>query len=157
MREHSEWPEIAARHLLKVRYAETDQMGVVYHANYLVWFHEARDALLAAQRVDIARLEREGYRFPLVDLSCSYLSPARYGDAIEVCAWLLCEPVARLRFRFEARQARSGRLLATGRSVSVVTDRYQRLLLRLPPELACCLSGDAAGRAAPPDSEGTLR
>lgn len=155
MHEHGMSTALAVRHRLKVRYAETDQMGVVYHANYLIWFNDARDALLSSQQVNIARLEREGYRFPLVEVSCRYLAPARYGDDIEVCAWLLRESVARMRFRFEVRQVRSGQLLATGHSTSVMTDSRLKLLLRVPAPLQACFDRVAPGaHAVQPRPEG---
>jgi acyl-CoA thioester hydrolase len=123
---------LSGRHTLKVRYGETDQMGVVYHANYLVWFHEARDALLGGAGIDIARLERDGYRFPLVDACCRYLRPAHYGDDIAIDAHMSFETVARMQCRFEVRNARTRRLLSVGSSLSVVTDARGKVLLRLP-------------------------
>lgn len=127
--------ELSGSHILRVRYCETDQMGVVYHANYLVWFHEARDALLAKLGLDLAGLERGGYRFPVVDVGCRYLRSARFGDEVLVFAHLARERVARMRFRFEVRHARTKHLLATGHSVSVVTDHAGKLLVRLPNDI----------------------
>lgn len=128
-------PELIGEHTLSVRYAETDQMGVVYHANYLVWFHEARDALLAKLGLSPARMERLGNRFPVVDIGCRYLASAHYGDQVNVIAYLMPERIARMRFRYEVRHARSKRLLATGHSVSVMIDQNGKLLLRLPQEI----------------------
>ena len=133
-------PEIFASHRLRVRYAETDQMGVVYHANYLIWFHEARDALLSDLGVDAAAFERSGYRFPLTEISCRYFRPAHYGDEIEVRAHLAVERSARMRFRFETLLAPGMRLLATGLSVSVITDDQGKQLLRPPEVLANAVS-----------------
>lgn len=127
--------KISATHHLKVRYGETDQMGVVYHPNYLVWFHEARDALLNGIGVDVAAIERRGYQFPVIDTACRYLRSARFGDEIRVKAYLYIEEVARMRFGFDVFQARNNRLLASGTTVSVVTDSDGKLLLRLPDAL----------------------
>ncbi len=146
-------PAIECRHRLKVRYGETDQMGIVYHTNYLVWFHEARDALLSALGMDIVSLEQEGYRFPLVDVGCRYLHPARYGDEIDIRVRLLPELVARMQFDFEARNRRTARLLSTGSCLSVMTDRSGRLLLRLPETILTCLRR-AAGNL-PVDAAGS--
>ena len=145
-------PEIYASHRLKVRYAETDQMGVVYHANYLIWFHEARDALLSDLGVDSAGLERSGYRFPLMEVSCRFFRSAHYGDEIQVQAFLAVERAARMRFRFEVRHAQSKRLLATGISVSVITDDHGKQMLRLPDELSEAFRRATAPRfhACPP-------
>ncbi|MBA3006095.1 MAG: acyl-CoA thioesterase [Proteobacteria bacterium] len=127
--------EIIATHCLRVRYGETDQMGVVYHPNYLVWFNESRDALMSGIGIDVVALERCGYRFPVVEVACRYLHSARYGDEVAITARLRHERVARMHFSFEVKHARSHRLLATGETVSVVTDVNGRLLLRLPDEL----------------------
>lgn len=137
--------EIHASHRLRVRYGETDQMGVVYHANYIVWFHEARDALLRQAGIDLAAIEKEGLRFPIIDASCRYLHPARYGDEMVVTAHLLRENVARMQFRFEVRTARSPRLIATGATVSVITDVNGKLRLRTPAVLERLL-GELAAR-----------
>ena len=145
MNEPLAYPEISASHTLKVRYAETDQMGVVYHANYLIWFHEARDALLSGLGIDTAGIERSGYRFPLTEISCRFFRPAHYGDEIQIQACLAVEKAARMRFRFEVRHVQSKRLLATGISVSVITDDHGKQMLRPPEELA-----DALMRAASP-------
>lgn len=126
---------IFAQHRLRVRYGETDQMGVVYHPNYLIWFNESRDALLSGIGIDIAGMERRGLRFPIVEVGCRYLQSARYGDEIDISAVLHFQSVARLHFTFEVRQHRSQRLLATGKSVTVVTNANGKLLLCLPPEL----------------------
>ncbi len=127
--------EQSGRHTLRVRYGETDQMGVVYHANYVVWFHEARDALLLKADIDVARLERDGYRFPVVDIACRYLRPARYGDEVVIDVRMLFDAVARMHCHFEVRNTKTGRLLANGSSLSVVTDHYGKVKLRLPKAL----------------------
>ena len=127
--------QIIATHRIRVRYGETDQMGVVYHPNYFVWFNEARDALLGGLGLDVAAIEGRGYRFPVIDVACRYLAPARFGDEVLITARLRRERVARMHFRFEASHARSHRLLATGETVSVMTDHSGRLLLRLPEDL----------------------
>lgn len=69
---------------IEVRYAETDQMGVVYHANYLVWFELGRSALLAAQGLDYAGLEQQGFLSPVISVEASFLSPVRYGEAVVI-------------------------------------------------------------------------
>jgi acyl-CoA thioester hydrolase len=132
------------QHVVSVRYGETDQMGVVYHVNYLIWFHEARDALLRERGLDLVKLERSAYRFPVVDVGCQYLSSARYGDDVVVTASLKRELVARMRFIFQVHHQRTKRLLATGHSVSVITDHQGRLLIRTPPEISSTLFGDSS-------------
>ena len=69
---------------LRVRYAETDQMGVVYHANYLVWFEVGRTDLLRQLGWTYREMEKTGVRLPVIEVECTYRSPARYDDEIEV-------------------------------------------------------------------------
>jgi acyl-CoA thioester hydrolase len=137
---------------LAPRYAETDQMGIVYHANYLVWFHEARDALLASLGVDAAVAERTGYSFPVVDLRCRWHAPARYGQPVTVTAFPLVpaadEPlVARLRVGYRVAARRRGQPIADGETTNVITNRDGRLLLRVPECFAPVIERLQAARA----------
>lgn len=69
---------------IKVRYAETDRMGIVYHANYLVWFEIARSEFLEKLGFPYAEMERAGYMSPVVDVQLSYGEPLTYGDTAVV-------------------------------------------------------------------------
>lgn len=69
---------------IRVRYAETDQMGVVYHANYLVWMEVARVELLSAVGFRYRDMEKEGFLLAVAEAHCRYLSPARFDDEVEV-------------------------------------------------------------------------
>ncbi len=73
---------------LRVRYAETDQMGVVYHANYLVWCEIARTELIRRRFASYAEVERQGVLLAVSDASIRYHSAARYDDLIRVEAWI---------------------------------------------------------------------
>lgn len=122
---------------LRPRYAETDQMGIVYHANYLVWFHEARDAMLAACGIDIPALEATGFAFPISESHCRHHAPARYGEEVWVSAVPVVEDsqsfsVARFRVRYRIQSVKNNQALAEGETVNVMTDQAGRLLLRLP-------------------------
>ena len=72
---------------LRVRYAETDQMGVVYHANYLPWCEIARTELIRRRGPSYAQLEREGIRLAVSEATLRYHAPARYDDLIRVECW----------------------------------------------------------------------
>ena len=69
---------------VRVRYAETDQMGVVYHANYLVWFEVGRTDLLRQLGWTYRELELAGVQLPVIEVECRYHRPARYDDEIEI-------------------------------------------------------------------------
>jgi acyl-CoA thioester hydrolase len=85
----------------RVRYAETDKMGVVYYANYLVWFEVGRCEWLRAAGWTYAGLEREGTVLPVIEAHCDYQAPTRYDDEIHVrTRGTLLSPV-RVRFDYE--------------------------------------------------------
>jgi acyl-CoA thioester hydrolase len=112
---------------LRVRYAETDQMGVVYYANYLVWFEVGRVEYMRSLGFDYRQMEVEdGCILPVVEASCRYKSPARYDDVIQIEAGptLLRGSVLKFGYRiFRAASAREDRLLlAEGETVHVVCD-----------------------------------
>ncbi len=77
-----------ASSFLRVRYAETDQMGVVYHANYLVWCEVGRTDFIRAAGTSYAELEREGLRLAVADAQLRFIAPARYDDEIRVDTWV---------------------------------------------------------------------
>ena len=98
---------------LRVRYAETDQMGVVYHANYLVWMEIGRVELVRARGVNYKDLEdREGLFLSVVDLNCRYLFPARYDQEIVVETEIVNSNSRMVEFAYQIRSADPDRLLA---------------------------------------------
>ena len=73
---------------IEVRYAETDQMGIVYHANYLVWMEVGRTKLIEDLGFSYAGLEAEGILSPVIDLEIAYKKPLRYGETATVNTWV---------------------------------------------------------------------
>jgi acyl-CoA thioester hydrolase len=73
---------------IEVRYAETDQMGVVYHANYLVWMEVGRTTLVQDLGFNYAEMERDGIISPVLDIKISYKKPLRYGEKAIVKTWI---------------------------------------------------------------------
>jgi acyl-CoA thioester hydrolase len=101
---------------LRVRYAETDRMGVVYYANYFVWFEVARADLLRSLGWSYRDMEDTGVLLPVIDARCTYRRPARYDDEIEVRAeGTLISPL-RLEFQYEVRIAADQAVSAVGRT-----------------------------------------
>ena len=99
---------------VRVRYAETDQMGVVYHANYLVWFEVGRTDLLRSQGWTYREMEATGVRLPVLEAHCEYRRPARYDDELEVHTHgRLLSPV-RLEFSYEIRHKADQSVVASG-------------------------------------------
>jgi acyl-CoA thioester hydrolase len=112
---------------LRVRYAETDQMGVVYYANYLVWFEVGRVEFMRSLGFDYKQMEMEdGCILPVAEATCRYRAPARYDDVIliEAGPTLLRGPLLKFAYRiFRAATAREGQLLlAEGETVHIVCD-----------------------------------
>ena len=112
---------------VRVRYAETDQMGIVYYANYLVWFEIGRVEVLRALGLSYRELEIEhGCILPVIESTCRYRSPARYDDEIliETRPALLRGSVLKFAYRILRKEADGAvpTLLAEGETVHVVCD-----------------------------------
>lgn len=101
-------------HEHRVRYQETDQMGVVYHANYLNWFEVGRTEWIRAAGMPYAELERRGLLLPVTELNIQYASPARYDELVNVRVELTEFSAVRLKFDYEARRSTDGVLLVSG-------------------------------------------
>jgi len=112
---------------IRVRYAETDQMGIVYYANYLVWFEIGRVELLRSLGLAYSQLEIDHQCIlPVIEASCRYRAPARYDDEIQIETRpaLLRGPVLKFAYRIwrKASEGEERKLLAEGETVHVVCD-----------------------------------
>ena len=117
---------------LRVRYAETDQMGVVYYANYLVWMEVGRVDLCKACGFNYRDMERDdGIYLAVAEASCRYRSPARYDDEVIVRTWIEDANTRIVIFHYEMRLADGGRVLATGSTRHVFVSREMQRV-RLP-------------------------
>jgi acyl-CoA thioester hydrolase len=111
---------IQTRVQVTVRYAETDMMGIVYHANYLPWFEVARTQLLREQGFPYRQLEADGYRVPVLEVTAKFLRPALYDDTVTVVATIREKPLLRIRIDYEV--FRGEELLAIGHSAHAFCD-----------------------------------
>jgi acyl-CoA thioester hydrolase len=100
-----------------VRYADTDQMGVAYYANYLVWFEVGRNEWLRESGWTYREMEQAGISLPVVEAYCEYRVPARYDDEIEIRTEAKTLSPVRVRFDYEARRVADDMLSATGHTV----------------------------------------
>jgi acyl-CoA thioester hydrolase len=99
---------------LRVRYAETDKMGVVYHANYLVWFEVARTDLLRESGWTYREMEEAGFSLPVIQAHCDYRQPARYDDVLDIhTTGAMLSPV-RVRFAYQVVRAEDQAVLVEG-------------------------------------------
>jgi len=111
----------------RVRYAETDQMGVVYYANYLVWMEIGRAEYCRASGVRYADLESvDGIRLAVVEAECRYLHPARYDEEIAVETSIARSNHRMVVFGYSIRNAGTGGTLATGATKHIFLDAAMR-------------------------------
>jgi acyl-CoA thioester hydrolase len=109
---------------VRVRYAETDQMGVVYHSNYLVWFEVGRVELMRSLGFDYKRMEIDDDTFIVVaDVHCRYHHPARYDELLTVRSRILEAKTRTLKFGYEILRQEDQKLLATGHTIHVACSR----------------------------------
>ncbi|WP_347550268.1 thioesterase family protein [Pseudalkalibacillus hwajinpoensis] len=115
---------------VEVRYGETDQMGVVYHANYLIWFEIGRTALINDLGFKYADMEREGILSPVVDIKASYKHPVRYGDDVTIKTWVENYNGIRVTYGYEVMSG--DELCVTGESVHtcVKKDTFKPVSIR---------------------------
>ncbi len=112
---------------VRVRYAETDQMGVVYHSNFFIWFEVGRVELLRQLGFSYKEMEeQDGCFIAVVDARCRYRSPAHYDDEIVVRTRLKNVRGSLIHFGYEALRAGDGTLLADGETTHIVTDAQMK-------------------------------
>jgi len=120
---------------VRVPYAHTDQMGVVYYANYLVYFEMARAAMLREVGLPYGELEKQGLALPVIEASCLYKHPARYDDEVRVASrCLLAGPRLRVDYVLTCGQT----LVATGFTVHACVAPGGKVVR--PPPLLCRLT-----------------
>ncbi len=97
---------------VRVRYAETDKMGVVYHSNYFIWFEAGRVLLLDECDCPYRELEEQGYMLPVLECSAKFYRPARFDDNITIVTTIVERPLLRIRITYKV--LRGEELLAEG-------------------------------------------
>ena len=111
---------------LRVRYAETDKMGIVYYSNYLVWFEIGRTDWLRQTGWTYREMEADGIQLPVIEAHCDYRQGARYDDDIEIRTTAKKVSPVRVQFDYEAIRSADGARLATGHTVHATVDRDGR-------------------------------
>jgi acyl-CoA thioester hydrolase len=120
---------------VRVRYADTDQMGVVYHANYLVWFEVGRVEFIRALGMSYKQMEAEGAMIAVVEATARYKAPARYDDDLLVRTWLAGVRGPVVRFKYQIVRAADELLLCEGETVHLVVGRDMKKR-EMPPAFA---------------------
>ena len=131
---------------VRVRYAETDQMGVAHHASYLVWFEAGRTEFIRAHGRSYAQIEAAGWLLVVVEARCRYLRPARYDDVLTVRTRLAALGAATLEFSYEVVRKENGEILAQGATVHAAVDRTGRPR-RIPDGIRQLLGGPTSPAA----------
>jgi len=126
-------PRHAVHATLEVRYAETDQMGIVHHANYLVWFEQARTRLCLEAGFHYADIERLGYLLLVTGAHLAYRGASRYGETVDVACWV--ERIGSRGVTFAYLVGYRGEVRATGSTEHVWVDAATRRPTRFPAEL----------------------
>ncbi len=125
----------------RVPYADTDKMGVVYYANYLVYFERLRSELLREAGLPYGELEKTGLALPVIEAVCHYKSPARYDELVQISGVVEEVKGAKLKIACEVR--RDGVLLVEGHTIHACVNKDGRPI-RAPKELAALAPAHAA-------------
>ena len=123
---------------IRVRYADTDQMGVVHHTNFFVWFEEGRSDYFRFLGYPYRRMERQGIFFPVVTASCRYRSPARYDDLLALETSVAETGRGKVTFRYRLLSAENDRLLAEGSTTHGCVNRNGKPT-RIPDDIRSLL------------------
>ncbi|HYF39904.1 MAG TPA: thioesterase family protein [Gemmatimonadales bacterium] len=124
--------------LVRVNYSETDQMGVVYHARYLVWLDVARCDYLRLAGMTYRDLEQQGLRLAVSEVTIRYRQPARYDDPVRIRCWVREVASRRVVFGYAVEHAEEPRLLATAATTLLALDTTMSLS-RLPDAVRAAL------------------
>jgi len=111
---------------VRVRYAETDQMGVVYYANYYVWFEVGRTDLLRSAGGSYRDMERDGLQLPVIESHCEYRQPAKYDDELELRTTGEAVSPVRVKFNYELVRPADNATLAVGHTIHAALDQSGR-------------------------------
>lgn len=118
---------------IRVRYKDTDKMGVVYHSNYIVYYEVARTELFRELGIPYAEMEEHGVMTPILEVESKYIAPAHYDEVITVRAMIAEEPMARINITYEVLNE-AGRIINTGRTVLGFVNSETRRPCRAPQQ-----------------------
>jgi len=126
-------PKHAVDTELRVRFAETDAQGIVYHANYFIWFELGRTAFFEACGLSRSRMRELRFRFVLAEVQCRYCSPAYFDERLIVRTNLETLSQRSFRMRYQVLRAETGELLAEGVTVQVAVDKQGQPVAIMAP------------------------
>lgn len=116
----------------RVRFSETDPLGIVWHGHYITYFEDGRESFGHAFGISYQHIREAGYLAPVVKCTCEYKLPLRYGEEATVETVFANNPAAKMVFAYRILNSQ-GQLAATGETVQVFTDFESNLILANPP------------------------
>ena len=123
---------------LHVRYAETDQMGIVHHSTYVIWMEEGRSDFMRQKQVDYAEVEKRGLALAVTEMTVRYSAPAHYGEQVTVRTWVESLRSRMLVFGYEIINAKSKQKLITG-EVKLTMINKQGQVVTMPEDIQAAL------------------
>lgn len=113
---------------IRVRYAETDTMGIVYHANYYVWFEVGRGDFMRRFDISYKQMEEMGIMLPVVETHCRYRVPAQYDDLLTIRTKVKELGAVKISFQYQVIRDSDNTLLAEGETLHAFTDKTRKLM-----------------------------
>jgi acyl-CoA thioester hydrolase len=113
---------------IKVRYVETDQMGIVHHSNYYAWFEVGRGTFIADIGLSYKELEERGILLPVLESSCKYIEGAQYDDDLVIQTWIEEINGAKIMFQYDVVRKKDHKVIAKGRTKHAFVNKEFRLL-----------------------------
>ena len=121
-----------------VRYAETDQMGIVHHSTYVIWMEEGRSHFMREKHIDYAEVEKRGLALAVTELNVRYIASARYGERVTVRTWVASLRSRMLVFGYEIVNAETKQKLITG-DVKLTMINKQGQVVTMPEDVQAAL------------------
>jgi len=111
-----------------VRYAETDQMGIVHHSNYLIWFEAGRTDFIKGSKMSYSEMEKEGILIPLAESSCKYIIGAKYEDELIVKTWVNELTPIKVEFNYSVIREKDQKEIAKGSTLHVFVSKNFKII-----------------------------
>jgi acyl-CoA thioester hydrolase len=127
-----EIPELTVSHEIRVRFNETDPLGIVWHGNYITYFEDGREAFGRKHGISYLEVFDSGYSTPIVESSCKHKLSLRYGDVARIETVFLDTPAAKIVFYYTIFDA-NNEVACTGKTIQVFLDKNGELQLSNPP------------------------
>lgn len=111
-----------------VRYAETDQMGIVHHSNYLIWFEAGRTDFVKGSKISYSEMEKEGILIPLAESNCKYIIGAKYEDELIIKTWIKELTPVKVEFNYSVIREKDKKEIAKGSTIHVFVNKDFKII-----------------------------